>query len=111
MYIHCIYVHSSYFLPLISDEPTLPELLRLKVPQSVGTHYFVFGTLLLDDKTGSRVNSIEDECHCKTQRIICKILQEWLEGNGLPVTWQSLIETLRDSDLSALADQIQALKL
>ena len=67
----------------------------------------MFGTLLLDDKTGSRVNSIEDECHCKNQRIICKILQEWLEGKGLPVTWQSLIQTLRDTELSELADQIQ----
>ena len=111
--VHCIYVLSSYSLPLplISDEPTLPELLRLKVPQSVGALYFMFGTLLLDDKTGRRVDSIKAECLGSPVASAWKILQEWLEGNGLPVTWQSLIQTLRDSDLSALADQIQAAKL
>ena len=45
------------------------------------------------------------------ENITHKILQEWLEGKGLPVTWQSLIQTLRDSELSALADQIQKAKL
>ena len=40
-----------------------------------------------------------------------RILQEWLEGKGLPVTWESLVQTLRNIDLSVLADQIQASKI
>ena len=41
------------------------------------------------------------------RKIVQKILQEWLEGRGLePVTWETLIKTLRDSDLSALADEV-----
>ena len=40
-----------------------------------------------------------------------RILQEWLQGKGLPVTWESLIQTLRDTGLSVLADQIQASKI
>ena len=40
-----------------------------------------------------------------------KILEEWLEGKGLPVTWESLVETLQNIDLSVLADQIQASKI
>ena len=39
------------------------------------------------------------------------ILQEWFEGKGLPVTWLALIQTLRDTELSILADQIEATKL
>ena len=71
----------------------------------------MFGIVLLNDETGSRVNSIEDECRGKPERIVLMILQEWLEAKGLPVTWESLIQTLRDTDLSVLADQIQTTKL
>ena len=91
--------------------PSLPELVRLRISHQVGANYFAFGILLLNDKTGSRVNIIEDECHGKPERIVLRILQEWLEGKGLPVTWMSLIQTLRDTDLLVLADQIEATKL
>ena len=84
----------------------MPRLLRLKVHQQVGANYSTFGIFLLNDETGSRVNSIEEECRPNTERIVRKILQEWLEGKGLPVTWESLIQTLRDIDLSTLAEQI-----
>ena len=84
----------------------MPRLLRLKVHQQVGANYPTFGIFLLNDETGSRVNSIEEECRPNTERIVRKILQEWLEGKGLPVTWESLIQTLRDIDLSTLAEQI-----
>ena len=67
----------------------------------------MFGTLLLDDNTGRRVDNIKVECLGNPVTVACKILQEWLEGKGLPVTWQSLIQTLRDTELSELADQIQ----
>ena len=90
--------------------PTLPDLLRLKVPQGVGPEYSTFGVLLLNDTTGSRVASMEIECSNSPERITRKILQEWLEGKGLPVTWETLINTLRDTGLEALADQIQATK-
>ena len=89
-------------------QPTLPELLRLKVPQGVGAHYTTFGVLLLNDELGSRVDCIEEECRGKTERICRKILVEWLEGKGLPVTWKTLIHTLRDTGLPSLADLVQA---
>ena len=44
--------------------------------------------------------------------MIClEILQEWLMGKGLPVTWETLVQTLRDSRLYALADKVQAAKI
>ena len=91
--------------------PSLPELFCLRVPQHVGANFFMFGVILLSDKTGSRVNVIEDECRGKPERIVQRILQEWLEGKGLPVTWESLIQTLRDTGLSTLADKIAVAKL
>ena len=84
----------------------MPRLLHLKVPQQVGANYSTFGIFLLNDETGSRVNSIEEECRPNTERIVRKILQEWLEGKGSSVTWKSLIQTLTDMELSTLADQI-----
>ena len=89
----------------------MPELLRLRVHQQVGANYFTFGVLLLSDKTGCRMKIIEFQCRGRIDRIVQEILQEWLEGKGLPVTWESLIQTLRDTDLSVVAEQIQATKL
>ena len=89
----------------------MPELVRLGVLQQVGANYSSFGILLLNDKTGSRVDAIEDECRGKPERITRKILQEWMEGKGLPLTWESLIKTLRDTGLSTLADQIETSKV
>ena len=90
-----------------TSRPTLPQLLRLKVPQGVGAHYTTFGVLLLNDETGSRVEALKMECLGVPGNITQKILQEWLEGKGLePVTWETLIQTLRDSELSSLADHI-----
>ena len=95
-----------------SDErPSLPELLRLKVPQQVGANYSTFGVFLLNDQTGSRVQSLKQACLGNPEDVMLRILQEWLEGKGLPVTWESLVKTLRNIDLSVLADQIQASKI
>ena len=77
------------------------------MPQRVGNNYTNFGILLLDDKTGSRVDSIEDECRGKPDRITRRILQEWIEGRGLALTWHTLIKTLKDCELNSLADRIQ----
>ena len=86
--------------------PSLPELLRLKVPQQVGANYSTFGIILLNDQTGSRVQSLKQACLGNPEDVMLRILQEWLEGKGLPVTWESLVKTLRNIDLSVLADQI-----
>ncbi|CAI8025505.1 hypothetical protein GBAR_LOCUS14730 [Geodia barretti] len=86
--------------------PTLPQLLRLKIPQRVGSNYSTFGILLLNDTVGSRVDSLE-ELSKKPEKIVLRILQEWVEGRGVePVTWETLIKTLRDCDLSDLADEV-----
>ena len=92
----------------ISGEcPSLPDLLQLDIPQVVGVNYEMFGVLLLDDKTGSRVDIIVDDCRGMSGRIVKSILKEWLKGRGKPVTWQALIDTLRACKHTNLADKIQ----
>ena len=97
--------------PISGERPTLPELLRLKIPQSVGVNYSIFGIFLLNDETGVRVRAFKKECQGDAEDVMLRILQEWLEGKGVSVSWQSLIQALRDTGLSELADHIQALKL
>jgi hypothetical protein len=86
---------------------SLPTLARLGVPEQIGTKFRKFGTLLLDDQKGNQVNIIEQELRGNVEAINTKILQYWLQGKGLPVTWETLIHTLRDCSLNGLADQIQ----
>ena len=41
--------------------------------------------------------------------ITAEILKEWLQGKGRkPVTWQTLVNCLRDTDLNILADVIES---
>ena len=101
-------LQTSQSVSLHRGQPTLPELLCLEIPQAVGVHYITFGVLLLNDKTGSRVMALKKECQGVAEDVILRILHEWLEGKGLPVTWETLIQTLRNTKLSASADQIQA---
>ena len=90
----------------LDNSPTLPALLRCKMPQLVGAHYKIFGTLLLDDKMGSYVDSIELTCQGKPELIMTKILQEWVRGRGVVLSWDTLIKTLRDCELNTIADKI-----
>ena len=101
----------------VSTKPTLPELLRFKcaegrvvnIPVEIATKYVLFGALLLDDQNGSRVKIIEHKNHNDAERINTEIFQEWLIGRGKkPVTWATLVEVLRDIELSALAGDIEA---
>ena len=100
-------------------KPTLQELLRftcidgrvVSVPVEIATKYVQFGTFLLDDKNGSKAMIIADKNHYDAERISTEILQEWLTGRGKkPVTWSTLVEVLRDIELSTLAGDIEAVK-
>ena len=89
------------------ETPTLPELLRLRIPQKIGPNYVDFGIFLLQDYNGSAIRSIEEDSHRRPERVILRILQNWLEGKGQPVTWRSLIEVLRECGLNILAFEIE----
>ena len=51
--------------------------------------------------------ALKRECQGVADDVMWRILQEWLEGKGLPVKWETLVETLRDIGLSALAKRLQ----
>ena len=101
------------------DQPTLTECIglqglerRINLPQEIGTKYKAFGTLLLEDRTGERVNAISLRHMNDAEKVNVTILEEWIAGRGkYPVTWKTLTETLCDTGLSVLAGEIAVVKL
>ena len=95
--------------PVVDQEkPSLLKLLGLEIPLKIGTKFFQFGVLLLNDEDGAIVEALEDECNGKCQRIVCKILAEWVRGRGRALSWKALSDTLRECSLSSLADNIDS---
>ena len=101
-----------------AGQPTLPELVRFRgqkriinIPQQISTHCRMFGILLLEDSNGARISAIFEHCRDNPEKINLAILQEWVEGSGKqPVTWDTLVEVLRDAELTVLASDIAAVK-
>ena len=88
-----------------AETPSLPKLLELDIHKEVGHNYKVFGTFLLRDETGMVVEGIRDS-YRTAQNITIQILQEWLIGRGESITWHSLVQALRDSQLNTLANNV-----
>ena len=89
-----------------NTKPTLPQLMRFKMPEKVGRNYRKFGTLLLNDDIGSLVDIAEKSCHYQPDDIVTSILRKWLQEGPTPVTWDNLTQVLRDCGLQTLADYL-----
>ena len=84
---------------------------RINIPQEVSTKYRQFGILLLEDTNGARVCNVEHKHRGDVEQINTEILQEWVRGRGKqPVSWATLTSTLRDVELSNLANEIETVK-
>ena len=94
-------------VPFFNKAPTFPKLIELSVPQQIGTSFKMFGILLLNDDTGIKMNNIEEKLRGDPERISMEIIQNWLQGKGQSITWETLIDTLRKCNLNTLADQIE----
>ena len=80
----------------------------IDIAAKIGTDYELFGTLLLQDKDGNKVKTIERSERGDPLRITVEILRQWLQGNGkLPVNWQTLIQCLKDSNLNVISESIK----
>ena len=107
----------NYFL--VGTKPSLADLLKftctdgkvLNVPLEIATKYVQFGTFLLDDLNGSKIKIMARKHLNNAEQINTEILQEWLNGRGKePVNWATLVEVLRDIELTALASEIETVK-
>ena len=103
-----VYIVNCQFHIASSKQPTLPDMYGglFDVPKEVGNKYTLFGTFLLNDEDGKKMEIIINNYRGMAREITRAILKEWLEGNGSEVSWKSLIATLRKCELSPLANRI-----
>ena len=80
----------------------------LKIVQKIAAHdYATFGMYLLQDENGEEVDLIEKDHISKGAESVTKeILKKWLTSDAPTRTYQHLIECLRQSELGALAEQL-----
>ena len=92
----------------MNEQPTIPKLLDLKISLLVNDKYELFGITLLNDKGGLKMAIIKAD-HSRITDSVTEILRQWMKGDGMAVTWQSISIALRQChslSASSLAHQI-----
>ena len=100
---------------MVADKrPNLIKLLNfpgkngnINIPEHIGTMYFKFGVLLLNDETGAEVRAIATQYQNNAEQINLEILSRWIEGKGKPLSWNTLIDILEKIGQKTLAGDIQ----
>ena len=77
----------------------------------IGTNYWDLGILLLNDAKGAVTKAIVKQYHEDAAEINREILQRWIQGQGMPVEWATLIAVLKDIELTELAREIERKKI
>ena len=102
-------------LPSTEDRPTLPKLLNFKtssgtvnIAKRIGADYNLLGAFLLQDDDGTVTDAIANEYHHNAFKVNYEILKQWIQGKGRqPVQWSTLIDVLKEIELSELAKKIE----
>ena len=129
-YFHCVCVcayvcvcvcvcmfNDGLYMHLYTDAPTLKQLTTylvdgkkektLNIIQRTSTHYTNLSMFLLDDVNQHIINSLKEKFHHDPEKIVTAVYERWISGTGKkPVTWQTLVDVLRDIQLNSLADEI-----
>ena len=90
---------------------TLQQLIRCRTKSGslldqIGTCHWGLGVLLLNDDTGVITQAIVDQYREDTT-INREILKRWIQGQGMPVKWATLIDVLNDIGLTELAREMK----
>ena len=80
---------------------------QINIPREVAEKHMAFGVHLLQDDTGAHVCALECELGRNAELINSRIIQEWLNGRGRNVSWESLIEVLNIIEKGQLARIIE----
>eukprot|EP00731_Ephydatia_muelleri_P012929 Em0007g239a len=100
--------------------PTVKLLTSLPIPgdgakrknhniiQKTSTCYTNLAMYLLDDDNCEIVDSLKEKCHGDPEEIVTAVYKKWISGTGRkPVTWQTLLDVLREIELNSLAEEIE----
>ena len=84
----------------------------MNLAEKIGTHYFNFGILLLEDNDGTITNNLKREHQERAQDINQQVFCLWLKGRGRkPTSWATLATVLQELGLNRLAREIEQAKL
>ena len=85
---------------------------KMDLTEKIGTSYYKFGILLLEDDDGDQIAAIEKEQGKSASDINCQVFRLWLKGKGRqPATWATLVAVLQDIGLAKLAHIIETVKM
>ena len=109
-----LYSVRAHPLPSTDQKPTMPELTALQgrtqhinIAQEIGVQWEMVGTTLLDDRNGTIIPAIAQECGNNVERINTEILRRWQHGRGIPDrTWRGLLGVLH-VHCTALAEGVE----
>ena len=79
---------------------------RMNILEEVCCKYYDFGICLLQDSYGTKMSIIEKDHKSDTLGIVRETVRLWLNGEGVPVSWESLVSVLRNIKLGRVADVI-----
>ena len=81
----------------------------INIIEEIGSNYFDFGVMLLNDENGNHIRAIEQFSHNYVD-VIKEIVREWSNGRdgAKAFQWSALIETLQDVGLRRLANEIES---
>lgn len=123
MYFHYVFsllsIYHHDFL-YFTEKATLPKLISFKfqygrptnIARRIGSNWFTFGILLLDDNEGDIVTAISQQNHGNPERINLDILQTWIRGQGIrDRTWRGLLGALEEGGCNTLAEEMKEVLL
>ena len=113
-----VLISTPFTLTGSDERPTFPQLMcfsidgrRVDIIERISTKYYEFGTFILEDDNGDKMDAIVEECHENSYKINRRVLKRWLNGEGKkPVSWATLATELEHAGLSELARDIRSEK-
>ena len=78
----------------------------INIIQESANSYRCIGTILLNDRYGTRVDVIESDMREKGEKIITEVYKEWMKEDP-GYSWMTLTECFRACNLNRLAHDIE----
>ena len=81
---------------------------NVNIIQKTSTNYTIIGMHLLEDDNCDIVDALKEKHRGDPEEIITAVYKKWISGTGRkPVTWHTLVDVLRDVELTSVADIIE----
>ena len=104
---HTIHIHIGMRPDLLSLEHlTIRTGKSINIIEETAHAYRKIGTILLNDRRGVRVDSLEMDENWKTKEIMRRIYKQWIAEDE-HYSWTTLTECLRACSLNTLASTIE----